>query len=106
MHRSEYIGTEFKSHEHMVQLHRTYYSQFVTDEIKQLLLRHITRQEIEQSTDRVFNDIPLRLWDALVPNLPRSVEEQLREQGDCLTLCSGVCILKEAAQQIRESTAT
>lgn len=105
MHRKEYIGVVFESRDHMARLHRAYYSQFVTDEIKHLVLRGITRPKIEQSIDHPsFNDIPLSEWDALVPKLPRSVEDQLREHGDYLTMAGGVCILKEAARQIREST--
>lgn len=104
MHRKEYLDVVFESRDHMARLHRAYYSQFVTDEIKNLVIRYITRPKIEQSIDRYFNDIPLSLWDALVPKLPRSVEDQLREHGDYLTTAGGVCILKEAARHLLEES--
>jgi len=82
--------------------HRAYYAQFVSDEVRRLVVRGIGVQEIRASTDRVFNDIPLRHWDALVRQLPRAVVAQLKEAGDWLSLGTGVCILKEAARQLRD----
>jgi hypothetical protein len=98
--------------------HRAYYAQFVTDEIRQRLLRHIGREEIISSTDPHFNDIALRRWDALtryaaypidryVPYpgvVPSNVREMLLETDP--NIGSGqsamLYIYKEAAQQIRE----
>lgn len=84
--------------------HRAYYAQFVTSDVRRLVARGIGVPTIRASTDRdrAFNDIPLRRWDALVRQLPRAVVAQLKEAGDWLSLCTGVCILKEAARQLRD----
>ena len=85
--------------------HRAYYAQFVTDDIKRLLLGRISEREIRESTDDSLNDIYLGRWDRLVPLLSYDVATALREHGDYLTLGGGVCVLKEAARQIQETGA-
>lgn len=102
MHRKEYIGVPFKSDEHMHELHRAYHGQYVDDEVKRLVVRHIGMDEIRASQDKYFNDIPLKRWDRLVRLLPHQITVALRENGDWLTLGNGVCILKEAARMLRE----
>jgi hypothetical protein len=100
MHRSEYMA--MREPEDQARAHRAYYSQYVTEEIKQRLLRRILLAELLNSTDQYLNDIRLGRWDAIVRNLPRTTVQQLRENGDWLSLGTGVCILKEAARQIIE----
>lgn len=102
MNRSDYIGVVYRDNEHMHQLHRAYYGQFVTDEVTNLVLRTIGREALMNSTDRSFSDIQLRRWGGMVSLLPASVPAQMRQCGDYLTLAGGVCILKEAARQIKE----
>lgn len=80
--------------------HRRYYGQFVDNRTKTRLLASISKKEILASTDEYFNDIPLRRWDALVPGCPGSAG--FAAAGDCYTLGGGVCMLKEAARQIKE----
>jgi hypothetical protein len=80
--------------------HRTYYGQFVTPATIQRVVVCIGRDRILSSTDPHFNDIPLHLWDHLVPALPGS--GQFAEAGDTYTLGGGVCLAKEAARQWRE----
>lgn len=102
MHRSEYTGTTFESEEQMRALHRLYYSQYVTDVVKRVVLRNITLKALLESRDRSFNDIPLGRWDILVPEL-FSLRDALARNGDSLALGTGVCILKEAARELVEA---
>lgn len=83
--------------------HRQYYGQFVTPEIKNLVLRRIA--SVEQlvkaaQADRHLNNIPLQQWDNV--RVFSSTAKALEQAGDYLTLCGQVCILKEAALQIVE----
>lgn len=83
--------------------HRSYYGQFVTEQIKNLVTSRIApvSQLIEAAkTDRRFNNIPLRRWDNTI--LFSSTDQAMREAGDYLTRMGQVCILKEAALQIVE----
>ena len=82
--------------------HREWYAQFVTNETKDRISRIIGKDRIKASTDPHFNDIPLREWDAIVHTY--GVTKRIREAGDYPTLSNGVCILKEAARQIREQS--
>jgi len=82
--------------------HRTYYSQFVTDEMKRRVLTFIGKDKVVESTDPHFNNIGLHRWDAIAQPCPCDVAKLLMEAGDYPTLAGLVCILKEAAQQIRE----
>lgn len=85
--------------------HREYYAQFVDDSIISEILRRIGKDAILASTDKHFNDIPLERWDTLVHYaITHAASEALRDAGDCLTLAGGVCILKEAARQIKEQS--
>ena len=80
--------------------HREYYGQFVTNGTKRLVINGIGIEAIQASTDPYFNDIPLDLWDRLVPGCPGS--SKFKGAGDYYTLAGGVCLLKEAARQIKE----
>jgi hypothetical protein len=104
MKRSEYMDN-YHGGEEGAKLHRTYYAQFVTDEVRELVLRCIGADKIITSSNAHFNDIPLAKWDRMVTcrMMPASVSERLKEAGDWFGLGSGVCILKEAAQQIRDT---
>ena len=80
--------------------HRNYYAQFVCGE-------HFSRlgqlkERIMASKDEHFNDIPLAIWDQLSIPIPAKSARLLKECGDYPTLCGAVCILKEAANQIRD----
>lgn len=84
--------------------HRVYYGQFVTDRIKQLVLRSFSKQQLTEAikTDRHLNNLRLKTWDYMVICLPKETVLALKEKGDSLSLGNGVCILKEAARQITE----
>lgn len=79
--------------------HREYYGQFVTEHIKNTVVRLIGMKKLMASKDEHLNDIPLTLWD----NLPFHLSpELLKRTGDQRTLCVHVCVMKEAARQIIE----
>lgn len=84
--------------------HEEYYSQFVTPFIKKIVENHIGLDKIKDSNDHHFNDIPLRLWDNASNWLKYypTVFNQLKEAGDYATLAGLVCILKQAARELKE----
>lgn len=101
--RKEHVSREYVDAATAMARHREYYSQFVTPEVKQLVLRHIGRERLLRSKDPHLDDIGLALWDPLIGHIAGSeVVTLLREAGDFLSLGTGVCILKEAARQIIE----
>ena len=81
--------------------HEEYYGQLVTQHMKEHVARAIP-QGIARSTDPAFNDIPLATWDRLgtVYNLTTKLEEL----GDIRSSAGIVCVLKEAARQIKQSS--
>jgi hypothetical protein len=90
--------------------HREYYAQFVTEGIKTLV--HRFHKDILRSEAPHFNDIPLEYWDRLSnatllclnKELWRAAESPTLPKGSYpWSLCANTCILKEAAQQVRES---
>ncbi len=83
--------------------HREYYSQFVTEEIRNYVQRRIGLNDILNSTDEWFNDIPIKRWDSIAYNLRVLVGDQLlteTQAGWCLA--TATCISKEAARQLKE----
>lgn len=105
MHRSEYLaqlpaGADRKAH------HRAYYAQFVTPAHFARLERLVGMiDRIKASQDPYFNNILLSTWDTLAVPVPAESTKRLRDCGDYPTLAGAVCILKEAASQIREGSA-
>ena len=102
MHRSEYMDPERTSDAQAEALHRAYYGQYVTDAVKAVVLRTFTVEQLRAALplDKHLNNLPLRKWDAMVPRLPATVPALLKQNGDWLSLSTGVCTLKEAARQI------
>jgi len=105
--RKEYMA----SHVHLVdadpeerfKLYRNYYAQFVTENIKNHV-REVFGEKIKVSTNKHFNDIPLRLWYVLCPQYRThvsSVNKRLTGTAH-YTMSDAVSMLKEAAEQIRE----
>lgn len=82
--------------------HRKYYGQFVTPAIKALVLIRIGKDRIVASQDPHFNDIPLNEWDNLAVLHQSSLAIPEENGKRYWSLGGGVCILKEAASQIRE----
>lgn len=96
MTRREYMDTPV---EDRAEAHRAYYSQFVSEYTKSLVLSHVaTKKELMASTEQAFNDIPLARWDRAYVG----PKDKMRELGDFPSLAGSVCILKEAARQIVE----
>lgn len=81
--------------------HRKYFGQFVNQDTISKVILTIGKDRILSSTNVHFNDIPLKLWDNLVPKLPGSAG--FTKAGDYYTLANGVCLAKEAARQWAES---
>lgn len=90
--RKDYIGG--------ICTHSEYYAQFVDSRTLAYVSRNIGLEVIKASTDPRFNDIPLVQWDRLVPRAPGS--SKFKYAGDYYTLANGVCLLKEAARQLKE----
>lgn len=88
--------------------HRQYYAQFVTPTILWTVRHRFTEAEIRASKDPHFNNLPLAKWDAIA-QVMRQETSVRNEYGDgklTWSLAGAICILKEAAQQIRESATT
>lgn len=83
--------------------YRTYYSQFVSEGIRELVLRVMGLDRLRASHDPHFNDIPLSTWDAVFAYGPTSgINSKMRELGDYPTKAGLVCVAKEAARQVLE----
>lgn len=100
MTRKEYIDTPY---ENQAAAHRQYYAQFVTESIRQSVLRRFGREALLASNDPHLNDIPLARWDALANALSPYEQPDYPEGKRFWSLGSAVCILKEAARQLIES---
>lgn len=74
--------------------HEQYYDQFVSDTVVNLLF-HL-REDIKKSRHERFNDISLHRWDAIAD----SNKGYFVVDGK-YSLAAAVCILKQAARQIR-----
>jgi hypothetical protein len=92
MTRAQYMAGEVS--------HSAYYGQFVTQDIKALVLRRFPLAKLLATKDQEnFNSIPLSGWDAASASI-RGIDSKLREAGDGPTLAGKVCILKTAAKQL------
>lgn len=72
--------------------HSEYYAQWATGYIHSLVKSSIGEEAIKNSQDEHFNDIPLQVWDKLAQFVSYFPDN---------SLATRVCILKEAARQIR-----
>lgn len=104
MNRAEYMK---RSQEPGV--HREYYAQFVTPTVTNAVLRSIGLERIVKSDDLNMNDIPLHLWDRIIGFRDgRQLDDDLgcapalRAAGEPVSCGTLVCIMKEAARQIKE----
>ena len=80
-----------------------YYGQFVTPYVEGVVRRHIGEDRIRASKDVHFNDIPLKLWDELVPLVRHVISVRNEEINGTrvVSICECVCTLKTAAHNIR-----
>jgi len=92
--RKQYLNGEFN--------HRQYYAQFVTEAVKNRVIRRFDIQTLQKDKDNHFNTTPLKIWDSLLSPVPVEIASKMRECGDYPTIAGCVCILKEAALQIVE----
>jgi len=95
MHRSEYLAA---SQEDMPAAQRTYYAQFVDNDIVELVLCRIGAITI-MDHKHDLHKIPLRKWDNLAPAIWALSRQRLAMYGEPLTMSAAVCIAKEAARQ-------
>ena len=79
--------------------HEEYYGQLVTQGMKDHVVRAIP-QALAKSTDPVFNDIPLSTWDRL--GMVYNLRDEFKALGDIKSAAGMVCVLKEAARQVKE----
>ena len=85
--------------------HREYYGQFVTEYILTQLMERMPQKRWAESTCEHFNDIPLHWWDR-VSIIAAEADAKFTACGDYPTLAGRVCILKEAARQVRDKEKT
>lgn len=79
-----------------------YYSQFITDNVRRLVIAMIGRDRIINSIDPNFNDIPLYVWDRLYQFMYYSIGSKfIQEYGEFWSIGFAVGIAKEAAHQIK-----
>jgi hypothetical protein len=108
------LGVKFSARDRMAGLctHHEYYSQFVTSRVKQLVNTRFGKR-LKQSTDKYFNDIPLKEWDQLTDAIDNSISLLARSAGTTykpnrgkpgayISASEKVCLLKAAAQIIRD----
>lgn len=98
------------THEEYLELSRTddsieafhqYYSQFVTEVVRTCIGEDVIRA----SKDVHFNDIPLKLWDELIPCVRHDISVRNEDINGtrCVSMCECVCTMKTAAHIIRNS---
>lgn len=82
-----------------------YYSQFVTPYVTEVVRTCIGEDIIRASKDVHFNDIPLKLWDELVPCVRHAISVRNEDINGtrCVSMCECMCTLKTAAHIIRNS---
>ena len=84
--------------------HDEYYSQFVGDEVIHLVKRGIGEENIKNSIDPHFNDIPLRRWDRLSSALRLQAGKAVGMANGTggVSLSDMVCVAKAAARMIKK----
>ena len=83
--------------------HREYYSQFVTEGVKQRVKSAFKMKDLIEGKDKHFNNLPLQWWDRLMTVVLFEINSKPKACGDYPTPAGVVCILKEAAMQIVEN---
>lgn len=86
-----------------MELHLSYYSQFVTEGLCSYIKRTIGEHRILNSKHPYFSDIPLREWDSLMVRHYVSAK-LLKDTGEGGSISTYVCIAKTAADIIRGIT--
>lgn len=94
MTRKEYMGATTLDKEENRKLYRKYYSQYVTENIKETV--RISNVSLDDNV-KVWGNLGL-----LNRHIFRGVDTQMKLNGDWLTSAGIVCILKEAKRQLME----
>jgi hypothetical protein len=83
-------------------LHHKYYKQFVTPEIRDVILTSIGLNELHwlYEKDEHLNNIPLSRWDSMAAGFRREIDTKMRAVGDLWSLGGGTCVFKTAARMI------
>lgn len=78
--------------------HSEYYSQFVNDYTKRIVLSRWNKTVLKNAYDKDqhFNSLSLGQWD----NLTFLISPDFKKYGDYSTLAGCVCVLKETARHI------
>ncbi|APU03145.1 hypothetical protein HOR51_gp04 [Ralstonia phage phiAp1] len=102
MKRAEYMavtGTEAEKRA----AHRAYYAQFVGSFMPESVARAVGYDVLRNSTDKSFNDIPLKVWDSwhyIIKVQCATKAKQINEWPEAVwSLADTVCVVKEAARQ-------
>lgn len=85
------------------ELFHDYYAQFVTERIKEAVLRRFTKEQLEEyhAKDEHFNGVTrIQTWDQIMDPFIRETDSKMRELGDYLTQAGCVCVSKTAARII------
>ncbi|MDJ0575188.1 MAG: hypothetical protein QNJ65_08480 [Xenococcaceae cyanobacterium MO_234.B1] len=86
--------------------HQKYYAQFVTDEIRAMVLKRFGIEKLcaAYAEDTDLNNIQLVNWDGLGIHLMHNSRyldcELIKKTGQGYSNAGAVCILKEAARQL------
>lgn len=89
-------------------IHSQFYAQFVTSVVMSVVKYRVGIESIVSSKNEHFNDIPLAVWDSI--DIKDIVNQTAIREAHSYTNGSfpwsksmQVCILKEAARQIKQS---
>ena len=78
---------------------REYYLEIAHD--AGIRVPHHIMEKVQKSTDPYFNDVPLKLWDALAePIISAKFGQAFRVRGDYPTLAGIVCTYKVLAREM------
>lgn len=103
MTHEEYL--DFSRTGDSIEAFHLYYGQFVTPYVTEVVRTCIGEDIIRASKDVHFNDIPIKLWDKLVPLVRHGIASKNEELNGmrAVSECECVCTLKTAAHIIRNS---
>ena len=86
-------------------IHDEYFLQFANPIIRRILSNSITVEQLRESKDPHFNDIPLDRWDSIAKYItPYINNERLKEAREFNSLSTRDCILKALAKDLVASS--
>lgn len=97
--REDYLGRKCS--------HRDFYGQYVNEFVLNVVRNCGYLKQILASTDEHLNDVPLSMWDKLANSVSSYVGRRNVEfcgyKNATSSLSDCVCVLKEAARQLKEA---